>query len=162
MLFPPLARSVVWAVGCFLTGGLRGPLEMRHKGIQPAMWSVHSESLGFFFFFFWFHCYKDHCKKSETPLGSNSRLLPIQRVLLSAPTLLLAQLSLLRMPFPHMWDSLVAQTVKNLPAIQEAWFERSPGEGIGNPLWCSCVDPGIEPQSLVSPALAGGFFTSAS
>ena len=40
------------------------------------------------FFFFWFHCYKDNCKKSETPLGSNSRLLPTQRVLLSAPSLL--------------------------------------------------------------------------
>ena len=32
MLFPPLAKSVVLAVGCFLTGGLRGPVEMRRKG----------------------------------------------------------------------------------------------------------------------------------
>ena len=35
--------------------------------------------------------------------------------------------------------SLVAQTLKNLPAMQETWFNpglcRSPREGNGNPLW---------------------------
>ena len=36
--------------------------------------------------------------------------------LLPAPTSFLVQLSLLRMTFPHIWDSLGAQTV-----IQETW-----------------------------------------
>ena len=38
-----------------------------------------------------------------------------------------------------VWTSLVAQTVKNLPAMQETWVqsmgqEDNPGEGNGNPL----------------------------
>ena len=40
--------------------------------------------------------------------------------------------------------SLVAQSVKNLPAVQETWvrflgWEDSPGEGNGNPLQCSLL-----------------------
>ena len=40
--------------------------------------------------------------------------------------------------------SLVAQMVKNLPAMQEIWVrslghEESPGEGNGNPLQYSCL-----------------------
>ena len=40
--------------------------------------------------------------------------------------------------------SLVAQMVKNEPAMQETWVqslgqEDSPGEGHGNPLQCSCL-----------------------
>ena len=43
------------------------------------------------------------------------------------------------------WSSLVAQTVKSLPAIQETWVrslgrEDSPGEGNGNPLQYSCLE----------------------
>ena len=43
-----------------------------------------------------------------------------------------------------LWDSLVAQIVKNLPAMQETWIwslgqGRSPGEGNGNPLQYSCL-----------------------
>ena len=43
--------------------------------------------------------------------------------------------------------SLVAQMVKNLPAMQETWVQslgrvESPGEGSGNPLQYSCLgDP---------------------
>ena len=39
------------------------------------------------------------------------------------------------------WASLVAQTVKNLPAMWETIPEsgRSPGEGNGYPLQCSCL-----------------------
>ena len=41
--------------------------------------------------------------------------------------------------------SVVAQTVKNLPAMQETWvqslgWEDSPGEGNGNPLQRSCLE----------------------
>ena len=36
--------------------------------------------------------------------------------------------------------SLVAQMVKNLPAMQKTRLERSPGEGNGNPLWYSCLE----------------------
>ena len=43
------------------------------------------------------------------------------------------------------WSSLVAQTVKSLPAIQETWVRSlgqkdSPGEGNGNPLQYSCLE----------------------
>ena len=42
------------------------------------------------------------------------------------------------------WASLVAQTVKNLPAVQETWvlipaLGRSPGGGQGNPLQYPCL-----------------------
>ena len=42
-------------------------------------------------------------------------------------------------PFQYSWASLVAQLVKNLPAIQETWvqflaWEDSPREGKGYPL----------------------------
>ena len=40
--------------------------------------------------------------------------------------------------------SLVAQTVKNLPEMQETWVQpglgRFPGEGHGNLLQCSCLE----------------------
>ena len=44
----------------------------------------------------------------------------------------------------YAWASLVAQMVKNLPAMQEdpgaiPGLERSPGEGNGNPLQYSCL-----------------------
>ena len=44
-----------------------------------------------------------------------------------------------------VWASLVAQMVKNLPAMQETRVqflsqERSPGEGNGNPLQYSCLE----------------------
>ena len=43
------------------------------------------------------------------------------------------------------WASLVVQTVKNLPAMQETWVSipgsgSSPGEGHGSPLQCSCLE----------------------
>ena len=43
----------------------------------------------------------------------------------------------------RLWASLVAQTVKNLPTIDlgsVAGLGRSPGEGNGNPLQCSCLE----------------------
>ena len=45
----------------------------------------------------------------------------------------------------HDWASLIAQSVKNLPAMQETWLqflgqEDSPGEGNGNPLQNSCLE----------------------
>ena len=35
--------------------------------------------------------------------------------------------------------SLVAQLVKNSPAMQEPWVRKIPGEENGNPLHCSCL-----------------------
>ena len=45
----------------------------------------------------------------------------------------------------YIWASLVAQLVKNLPAMQETpgsivGLGRSPGEGNGNPLQYSCLE----------------------
>ena len=45
------------------------------------------------------------------------------------------------------WSFLVAQIVKNLPAIQEGSIprlERSPGEGSGNSLQYSCVENSMD------------------
>ena len=39
--------------------------------------------------------------------------------------------------------SLVAHTVKNLPAMQVGWG-RSPEEGNGNPLQCSCLENSMD------------------
>ena len=48
-------------------------------------------------------------------------------------------------PLQYSWASLVVQTVKNLPALQETWvlipgLGRSPGGGHGNPLQYSCLE----------------------
>ena len=43
----------------------------------------------------------------------------------------------------YIWASLVAQIVKNLPAMQETWVQslrRSPGVWHGNPLQYSCLE----------------------
>ena len=44
--------------------------------------------------------------------------------------------------------ALVAQTVKNLPAMWETWVGslcwKTPGEGNGLPLQYSCLEPGTE------------------
>ena len=42
-------------------------------------------------------------------------------------------------PLQYSWASLVAQLVKNLPAMWETW-RRSPGEGNVNPLQYSCLE----------------------
>ena len=46
--------------------------------------------------------------------------------------------------FIGVWASLIAQSVKNLPAMQETWGSipvsgRCPAEGNGNPLQYSCL-----------------------
>ena len=45
-----------------------------------------------------------------------------------------------------LWASWVAQTVKNLPAMQETipGLGRSPGEGHGNPLQYSCWENSMD------------------
>ena len=47
-----------------------------------------------------------------------------------------------------MWDSFVAQLVKNLPAMRETWVQpglgRSPGEGNGYPLQYSGLENSID------------------
>ena len=48
------------------------------------------------------------------------------------------------------WAFLVAQTIKDLPAMQESWVRsrgRSPAEGNGYPLLYSCLE---NPQSSVA------------
>ena len=64
-------------------------------------------------------------------------------------------------------NSLVAQLVKNLPTMQETWvrslgsipgWERSPGEGNGNPLqhsWASLVA-----QLVKNPFVIGEFLAN--
>ena len=52
------------------------------------------------------------------------------------------------------WVSLVAQKVKNLPAVWENWVrslgrEDSPGEGHGNPLQYSCLENSMDYRNLV-------------
>ena len=49
-------------------------------------------------------------------------------------------------PLQYSWASLVAQLVKNLPAMQEAFpgLGRSPGEGEGYPLQYSCLEKSID------------------
>ena len=45
------------------------------------------------------------------------------------------------LPYPTVILPVLAQSVKNLPAMQETWVQsgRSPGEGNGNPLQYSCL-----------------------
>ena len=46
-------------------------------------------------------------------------------------------------PLQYFWVSLVVQTVKNLPAMQETWIQslswKDPLEELGNPLQYSCL-----------------------
>ena len=49
----------------------------------------------------------------------------------------------------YLWASLVAQLIKNLPAMQESWvrslgWEDSPGEGKGYPLQYSGLENSID------------------
>ena len=48
-------------------------------------------------------------------------------------------------PFQYSWASLVAQMVKNPPAMWETWvqflsWKDPPGEGTANPLQSSCLE----------------------
>ena len=43
-------------------------------------------------------------------------------------------------PLQYSWASLVAQTVKNLPAMGRPGLGTSPGGGQGNPLQYSCLE----------------------
>ena len=57
-------------------------------------------------------------------------------------------------PLQYSWTSLAAQTVKNLPTMQETWVGslsrgRSPGRGHGNPLQYSCLENLHGQRSLV-------------
>ena len=57
-------------------------------------------------------------------------------------------------PLQYSWASLVAQTVKNPPAMRETWaqslgWEDSPGGGHGNPLQYSCLEKPHGQRSLV-------------
>ena len=51
-------------------------------------------------------------------------------------------------PLQYSWASLVAQIVKNLPAVQETWVQslmgRSPGGGHGNPLQYFCLENAMD------------------
>ena len=58
-------------------------------------------------------------------------------------------------PFQYSWASLVAQVVKNPPAMQETWVQSlgwedpSPGGGHGNPLQYSCLENPLWQTSLM-------------
>ena len=47
-------------------------------------------------------------------------------------------------PLQYSWASLVAQLVKNFPAMWETGFERSRGEGKGYPLQCSGLENAMD------------------
>ena len=51
----------------------------------------------------------------------------------------------------HVWDSLVAQRVKSLPAMQKTWIQslsgRPPGEENGNPLQYSCLENPVDKEA---------------
>ena len=58
-------------------------------------------------------------------------------------------------PLQYSWASLVAQMIKNLPAMQETWVQslgsipgsgRSPGKGKGYPLQYSCLENSIDEE----------------
>ena len=56
--------------------------------------------------------------------------------------------------FQYSWASLLAQSIKNLPAMQEdlgliPGLGRCPGRGHGNPLQCSCLENPHGQRSLV-------------
>ena len=47
--------------------------------------------------------------------------------------------------YRHLWASLMAQMVKNSPAVRETWvwslgWKDSPGGGYSNPLQYSCLE----------------------
>ena len=55
-------------------------------------------------------------------------------------------------PLQYSWASLVAQMVKNLPAMQETWVQSlgsgtSSGEGNGNPLQYSCLENSMDREA---------------
>ena len=59
------------------------------------------------------------------------------------------RLELLWRDLRRLWASLVAQTVKVMPAVQDTWFRslglgRSPGEGNGYPLQYSCLENSVD------------------
>ena len=60
---------------------------------------------------------------------------------------------------PFLWSSLVAQTVKNLPAMQEtqiwSWLGRFPGEGNGYPLQYYCLENSLPGESPGQRSLVG-------
>ena len=51
-------------------------------------------------------------------------------------------------PFQYSWASLVAQTVKNQPAMRrpgfDPWVGKSPGEGNDNPLQNFCLETSMD------------------
>ena len=51
-------------------------------------------------------------------------------------------------PLQYSWASLVAQTVKNLPAMGRPGLGTSPGGGHGNPLQYSCLENSHGQRSL--------------
>ena len=51
----------------------------------------------------------------------------------------------------YIWASLVAQMVKNLPAVQIPGSGRSSGEGNDNPLQYSCLENSIDRGAWQAP-----------
>ena len=63
-------------------------------------------------------------------------------------------------PLQYLWASLVAQMVKNPPALWETWVQflglgKSPGGGHGNPLHYSCLQNPHGQRSLMGYSLWG-------
>ena len=78
------------------------------------------------------------------PRGHKSLLFPSQIKILRLQTYLYLQTLLLDLWLYHFWASLVAQLVKNPPAMRETWVGRSSGEGNGYPLQYSDLENTID------------------
>ena len=81
----------------------------------------------------------------KLPDSSKTQNVNLPATICIAVTLFLSLSRLAFTLYQVSWASLVVQTVKNLPAMQETWVSipgsgSSPGEGHGSPLQCSCLE----------------------
>ena len=62
--------------------------------------------------------------------------------------------------FSPVWLSAAPQTVARQAPLSTGFSKQECWSGLPSPPLGDLPDPGIEPMSLMSPALAGGFFTA--
>ena len=62
--------------------------------------------------------------------------------------------------FSHVWRFVTPQAVARQTSLSMGFSSQENWSGLPCPLPGDLPDPGIEPESLMSPALAGKFFTT--